>query len=491
MSSADDVVLKRHRHTRSAAAVSSATTPSHHPRNPHHLNSQAHTQNNSSDVQHPAQPTTPPRTPRREKQTPSNTGNSNTRENGSKQKSRNKNRPKNVMTSPAVKINDRNTPPLTGAQSAGMPSSAKPMNTPSSAVYAGATFHASPAPSALPIPSFYSKSVPDSPSVRGLKSVKENSLSELSQSPSPPVASASVAKFKREESPLDLFFKADREEKARARSASSANMTSPPSGPFPPPSNIQTPPVSKSQSRANHGHTSKNSASGMFAMELDGPYNPGTPLGPAFSTPYSERINAARSGKSPAREDSQQPLDRSEALKAYLFSGFTGSPSAASNASISSSPSTPLSDSRSPSSSMQSPNHNYSYDGMMNNANKNSIRASGLRQEVNPAKTPDRSTHYSNSPTPSRMYGNMSSQNSNDFTGRYNTQKISSPALPYGGSNNKGADLQGMEDSLRRILKLDPARSSGVTGSGIEPTAAASVPNYVGGRVPPISSGMK
>ncbi|KAF4633208.1 hypothetical protein G7Y89_g4914 [Cudoniella acicularis] len=327
--SSDEVLSRRHRHTRSAAAVSAGIPPSQHPRNPHHLNSQAHEQNSSSEMKYPAQPTTPPRTPRRDNQSQS-TGKSNTQENGSRQKSRNKNRPKNVMTSPAVKINDRSTPPLTGAQSAGMPSSAKPINTPSSAVYAGATFHASPAPSALPIPSFYSKSVPDSPSVRGLKSVKESSSPGLSQSPSPPVASTSVNKFDREESPLDFFFKADREEKERARSASSANMTGTASSPFQPPSQYprtsQTPPVSNSQNPAHREHASKNSAGGMFAMELDGPFNPSTPFGPAFSTPYSERINAARTATTPAHDDSQQPLDRSEALKAYLFSEHTISP---------------------------------------------------------------------------------------------------------------------------------------------------------------------
>jgi hypothetical protein len=53
-------------------------------------------------------------------------------------------------------------------------------------------------------------------------------------------------------------------------------------------------------------------------------------------------------------------------------------------------------------------------------------------------------------------------------------------------SENKSSDLQGMEDSLRRILKLDSARSSGITGGSI-PAASASVPNYVGGRSPPMN----
>ena len=49
------------------------------------------------------------------------------------------------------------------------------------------------------------------------------------------------------------------------------------------------------------------------------------------------------------------------------------------------------------------------------------------------------------------------------------------------------SDVKGMEDSLRRILKLDSHQ--GVTGSGLGsmPAAAASVPNYVGGRAPPMN----
>ena len=63
-------------------------------------------------------------------------------------------------------------------------------------------------------------------------------------------------------------------------------------------------------------------------------------------------------------------------------------------------------------------------------------------------------------------------------------------STPYGvSSDDRSADLQGMEDSLRKILKLDSAGSSGVTGSpiGSIPAAAVSVPNYVGGRPPPMS----
>lgn len=498
--SSEDITQKRHRHTRSAAAVSSGTTPSQHPHNPHHLNAQAHAQNTQTDMNYPAQPSTPPRTPRRDNRASSHNANPNTHESGSKPKNKNKNRPKNVMTSPAVKGNERHTPPLNRAHSAGMPSSAKPIGTPSSAVYAGATFHASPAPSALPIPSFYSKSVPDSPGLRGLKSVQESPSSR--ESPSPPLPEPNLAaQFQREESPLDFFFRADREQKARARSASSTNTAGAATGPFPPPAthrNAQTPPAPNSQSRPRPGHTSQSSGSGIFAMELDGPQSPGTPYGPAFSTPYSERIKAARSGGNITREDLQPAVDRSEALKAYLFSGPTLSPPAMNGGNLNGfpspkSPTTSFGAKTSPGPSRPQQNgqiFNQDIKGP-NNRPRTSGRSSGLRQEVSPAKTPtrtpDRNNFFDNSPTTSRTYGHNSHSNPNDLTAKFMAQSPS-PASPYGvSSGNGGADLQGMEDSLRKILKLDSSRSSSASDSGINSTAPKNMPSYAGGRVPPMS----
>ena len=499
--SSEDITQKRHRHTRSAAPVSSGNTPPQNPHNPHHLNLQAHAHNTHIDMSYPAQPSTPPRTPRRDNRNGSHNTNSNTHESGSKQKTRGKNRPRNVTSSPAVKGNDRSTPPLTRAQSAGMPSSAKPISTPSTAAYAGATFHASPAPSALPIPSFYSKSVPDSPGLKGLRSVQE--APSTKQSPSPPIPEASsVKQYQREESPLDFFFKADREEKARARSVSSNNTTGAAAGPFQPPGasrNAQTPQAPNSQNRTRQGHTSKSSGSGMFAMELDGPTSPGTPFGPAFSTPYAERINAARSGTTPTREVPQQHVDRSEALKAYLFSGHTLSPPTTNGSGVngsfsSSSQFTSNSAKTSPVSSSRPQQNGHVFN---HNANGTSNRprplgrSSGLRQEVTPTKTPtrtpDRNFFYDNSPTTSRMNGHLSPSNQNDLTARFMSQNASpSPTSPYGvSSGNRGADLQGIEDSLRKILKLDSARHSGATDSSVTVTTA--MPNYAGGRVPPMA----
>jgi hypothetical protein len=87
------------------------------------------------------------------------------------------------------------------------------------------------------------------------------------------------------------------------------------------------------------------------------------------------------------------------------------------------------------------------------------------------------------------MYRNSTPSNTNEFIGTSIPNTPSPvPRSTYGASpGNSHADIKGMEDSLRKILKLDS--NPAVTGSGIGgmPAAAASVPNYVGGRPPPMN----
>jgi hypothetical protein len=368
------------------------------------------------------------------------------------------------------------------------------MATPSTAAYAGPTFHASPAPSALPIPSFYSKSVPDSPGVKGLQHAREVSLPHNSTSSTPPAPTRNN-EFQREESPLDFFFKADREEKARARSASSAQNAVTATGPFQPPTSprsSQTPPAAMSQSRQRYGHANRSSGSGMFAFELDGPNSPGSPYGPAFSTPYSERINAARIGSSSTQppeqptQTTQQSIDRSELLKAYLFSGHQPQVGASTNPQAATGHSRPQYNNNLFANDSKAPVHTPRMSG----------RSSGLRQEVTPTKTPiktpDRNNSCNGSPTPSRVYRDTSPPDKNHLLVKSTTH--TAPSVPGSlgvSSDDRSADLQGMEDSLRKILKLDSVRSPGTTGHGIGSAPAAatavSVPNYVGGRHPPMN----
>lgn len=300
--------------------------------------------------------------------------------------------------------------------------------------------------------------------------------------------------MQREESPLDLFFKADRAEKERARSAN-AQIAASQAGPFQPPTSprsSQTPPAPSSHSRSQYSHNRGSSNGGMFAFEMDGPHTPGTPYGPAFSTPYNERIKAARAGGSSAQiaqpsfqTAQEQEKSKAEMLKAYLFS-----PAPTSQAP----PTTnhQLSNQGGPSHSRAQYNNNFMNDsrGPAPHSHRNGGRSSGLRQEVTPSKTPtktpDRHTPYAGSPTPARVYrGTSPSTNNRSGTSTAHAAPFVSNTSGISSGDNS-ADLKGMEDSLRKILKLDSAGSS---GSGIfsVPVASASVPNYVGGRPPPMN----
>ncbi|ESZ92283.1 hypothetical protein SBOR_7323 [Sclerotinia borealis F-4128] len=469
-------------------AAELATTSPQYPQNSHDFNSQAYSVNTQSAMTYSDQPTTPPRTPRRVQQ---NQPASQSRVNSavpdnSSRKSTNKRRPKNVQTSPVATRNDRTTPPLTGAQSTGGSTAARPIQTPSAAqVYAGPTFHASPAPSALPMPSFYSKSVPESPAIRTGNAIKEpdSSADESSQTPSAQMFSGVS---RREESPLDLFFKADKREKAekiRARSTNSnaTGSVGPFNLPLVSPGNTRTPPQPTSQYRNKTIPTSRGSASGVFSMELDGSNSPGLPLGPAFSTPYNERILAARKISSPSQPhnsspcNSQPSLDNSEALKAYLFSADPSTNDNLGPALSSTNSAIPYqggysspSGSRSGGMPGRSPQTNYKYRGDSRSTGDVPKSArSGLRQEVTPTKTPtrtpDRTNSYGPSQNPSQTYGDNFPATNN---GNSATQVTNSSPVPQVSSGtppgNGNPDLRGMENDLRRMLKLD---SPGFAGS--------------------------
>ena len=85
--------------------------------------------------------------------------------------------------------------------------------------YAGPTFQASPAPSSLPVPKFFSKSVPNvaaPPSLEARMAGEKTPENEQSSPEPSHVSPPSAAP----QSPLDLFFKADRAEKEKSRTGS-------------------------------------------------------------------------------------------------------------------------------------------------------------------------------------------------------------------------------------------------------------------------------
>ncbi|KAI3336545.1 hypothetical protein HD806DRAFT_9236 [Xylariaceae sp. AK1471] len=229
-------------------------------------------------------------------------------------KSNNKNRnTKNGAVSPGRRQQDRESPSLYSQEA-------------SAPIFAGSTFHASPAPSALPIPSFLGLSNSDSP----VANAKTTSAQEISTPPTDSDEGSPVDDPvpRNRESPLEFFFRADRAEKARVRRASSANTGVVATAPFSPPQDSHKecstfPKTIPHNSLRRPAFVQRNTSPGVSTSELDG--SPRLPVGPAFSTPYQERIRAARSNQSSAQTTPvvNRNLDpnSSEALKRYLFTG--------------------------------------------------------------------------------------------------------------------------------------------------------------------------
>ena len=255
----------------------------------------------------------------------------------------------------------------------------KRVSTPSKGAYAGPTFHASPAPSSLPMPRFFSKSAQDAD---GLRTTKEESSDEGGpHSPSPQPANLAAIKNEstRKSSPLDMFFDADRAEKARAASASART----------PDRHSRQPSTHAARSPANQG----NSAQGHTGLLQDGlQYGPHRTPKETFvperaralmfddARPQSHgvintgRQAATRMQTAPSNLGSYQATDgeadraaKSQALKDLLWSSngsratsSTGSfppPPHASNGSVPSTPFAPMRGMQIQGSATRSPSH--------------------------------------------------------------------------------------------------------------------------------------
>lgn len=238
-------------------------------------------------------------------------------------------RNKNIMhqaNSPDVAGRGRqSTPQRPTSMKAGMP-----------AAYAGATFHASPAPSALPMPSFLSKAPNASPGQGGVNPGATQELSPPTtdvdaRSPFRRASAASVPRANNE-SPLDFMFRAHKQEKEDMQRHGSSTDPRPPvvgsaSAVTPSPFDLrhsgQSPFGSAQQARPDM----RRSHSGIDSAELDG--TPGQPIGPSFATPFQDRMRAARNTTHQATPEHASPLqhhqqsfnDSSDALKTFLFGG--------------------------------------------------------------------------------------------------------------------------------------------------------------------------
>ncbi|KAI0115829.1 hypothetical protein GGR51DRAFT_364763 [Nemania sp. FL0031] len=232
-----------------------------------------------------------------------------------KQKNKgNKNRnAKNGVASPGRR-QDREIPSL-------------PPQVTSDPIFAGSSFHASPAASALPLPSFLGLAGADSPMVKPKATEAAYDSSPITDSDEGSPVDKPVPR--NEESPLEFFFRADRAEKARGRRASSANIDSATPARLSPLQNPLHKEYNTFPKSIAHNSSQRPAFVGLDSspsIPMNGSdSNSRLPVGPAFSTPYQDRIRAARSHENSARPTPiahrNPDPNSSEALKRYLFTG--------------------------------------------------------------------------------------------------------------------------------------------------------------------------
>lgn len=204
--------------------------------------------------------------------------------------------------------------------------------TPLKQAYAGPTFHSSPAASSLPLPSFYSKSLPTvtaspppastfqldgqanaevSPPSTSTTQLDGQASADSDAETLVPIRSEDSAIKAREPSTLDFMFEAAR----RARSS--------PRGQSP---DFRAGRLSPFDDAPKNGSRTPGESSSdlVFPLELEGNGRRFLPIGPAFSTPYKERMEALRASKaqsvtSPQTMDEKERKEKGDALKRLLI----------------------------------------------------------------------------------------------------------------------------------------------------------------------------
>ncbi|KAG7290500.1 hypothetical protein NEMBOFW57_000502 [Staphylotrichum longicolle] len=294
--------------------------------------------------------------------------------------------------------------------------------------------------------SFLSKAL-DSPSVQ--------ETDHASREPSPPATDSEAptpqqrllrGEVPRQDSPLDIFFRADRAEKERARRASSANILGPNPVPFSPPNQIRSPAEPKTLPGGLFGAGSRrppfqrNPSSGIPTSELDG--TPDDVVGPAFSKPYHDRIRAARSNNKQAEPAQKSPpppqqdqgaLDMSERLKRFLaIPPLEGGQQQQQGPTVS------------PPGYADTPLQYTSRDPTPRQSDLQPAFSSAPR----PTGTPNAPSPFAPGPRPMAVPNAQSPF----YAGGH---PILAPSAPRNPDNSRSPEILHMEDSLRRMLKLN------------------------------------
>lgn len=356
------------------------------------------------------------------------------------------------------------------------PSIASPPQLKDSPHYAGPTFHASPAPSALPLPSFFSKSVPDS----GLSTALEldsEADAETETEPEPDMTpskpKAAEARANHEPSPLDFLFKAAIDARSKAQQGPEMTVKS------------RTPNTDSKAYQRPH-----NSANGIFSLELDEPERNLMSIGPAFATPYKDRMNALRpkgvhSQSTGDLNDAQRRV-KTEELKNLLLNPkpqrsatVSPQPTEANNCGTvhganmnygsplrtSSGPPTPLS-AYPPRDARYANVGKLNYHAVYANGNSSQPRnaSSALRQEFSPNAKSENAIRMPYGPSFQPPYQGFSSPQRPHSSTPQGMNFHPSPSQPG------GLDTKKLEDDLKRVLKLD--LTSNIQPNGMQSSLA-------------------
>lgn len=195
--------------------------------------------------------------------------------------------------------------------------------TPSKA-YAGPTFHASPAASSLPMPKFFSQSVPNMDKTSSLKNMMgpdaPDSASENEECPFIDGTRPEIDRQVQDRSPLDIFFQADRKAKASAKSFGPTNVASGSPSPF---DSLRPEAITSHGSSRNHSrHPTDGSIGGVFDVEIGSPAPQMTDRAPlrAKAPTYDRSISAPSRGTTDEQDREEQRQASTVALKKMLLS---------------------------------------------------------------------------------------------------------------------------------------------------------------------------
>ncbi|KAL3458016.1 hypothetical protein BJX64DRAFT_236124 [Aspergillus heterothallicus] len=344
--------------------------------------------------------------------------------------------------------------------------------------YAGPTFHASPAPSTLPIPSFISKSFPE-PEVSLPGEHDSDGFDadgDLENTPSKPKLRPSISQDGRESTPLDFLFKA------------AVDARTQPSHKSPDPSpRVRSPQTEPKAIQQRWFNTDTN---GMFPLEM-GPSDLRHPLiGPSFAPSYKDRMNALRSSSSPSPKlqdlDEEERRAKTEALKTLLLNPRPQRPSSVFHSShtqehssrerpgpnpivphfatplrTSSGPATITSRGDFPGKQLPQPetgslpgHHQPHFNPPQRRLYQDPSFGRGVLTS-NPGNTPSTPRQRYGSPSTPYLYGNIPSHQQRSTNYPRDHSQPPAPQNPPANSNLPTFDSKKIEDDLRRILKLD------------------------------------